>query len=130
MSKNKKRYLEYNEGLSAYSGNNCSTYGSEYDRVPLVYRHYYLKNYLGRLLTAIEVLGLPEKQEKPFKDVIKTQFYDLLHNGMVVPEDLDIELSTPLEELVDMENVMSEEEARKSGIDVDKVINESKIINI
>lgn len=50
-------------------------------------------NFLGRILTQIEVLGLPEGQEKSFKDVIKNEIWDLWEHAPFIEEK---ELENPI----------------------------------
>lgn len=120
------RYLEYSEGQSEFIKDVINANSNTLDHLPVVHRLYYLKSYLGVLLTSIEVLGLPERQEKSFKDVVKMNFWKFVEDGFIVPKDIDYHLSPKLNELVDEENIMTEEEARKSGIDVDKIYEETK----
>lgn len=43
---------------------------------------------VGRLLTIIEAIGLPEKQEKSLKDLIRFEIYNSLNLGTWVPSGL------------------------------------------
>lgn len=42
--------------------------------------------FLGRILTLVETLGLPETQEKAFKDIIKQEIWSLWENPWGVEE--------------------------------------------
>lgn len=41
---------------------------------PMTYTQ--MQNLEGVVLTHIEILGLPEKQEKPFKDIVRQKLWD------------------------------------------------------
>jgi len=137
MSIKGKRYLSYQEGVEEMvkidqqikGGSNGPSYS---ERLPVVHRGYFLKHYLGVLLTSIEVLGLPERQEKSFKDVVKMNFWKFVEDGFIVPMEVDAELTPRMEELVDAKDIMTEEEARKAGIDVDNIQKENgtELLNI
>lgn len=43
---------------------------------------------VGRLLTIVETLGLPDKQEKSFKDLVRFEVYNSLNLGTWVPGQL------------------------------------------
>jgi hypothetical protein len=42
---------------------------------------------VGQVLTFAESLGLPEKQEKGFKDTLKHMLYGFFNNTILVPEE-------------------------------------------
>jgi hypothetical protein len=47
-----------------------------------VMREWELRNHIGQVLTIIDSIGLPEKQEKAIKDLIKQATWkELWHNG-------------------------------------------------
>lgn len=128
------RYISYEEGLTEYTkqSGQLSPKTEVFDSLPVVHRLYYLKFFLGKLLTQAEVLGLTDKQEKAYKDVIKSEFWSFVQAGFVVPQEIDEHLTPRLNELVDEENIMTEDEARAAGIDVDKVKEEAghELLNI
>jgi|ERR1035437_1149852 hypothetical protein len=138
-----QRYLDYQEGMTAWSdqarkvNEGVDLLTEQFtNSMPVVFRLYCLKHYLGVLLTAVEVLGLNPKQEKSFKDVIKMNFWDFVQKGFVVPLEVDEELTPRIEELVgNVEGIMTEDEARAAGIDVDGIQKEfdeggSELLNI
>lgn len=47
----------------------------------------YSGNLVGKILTIIESLGLPEKQEQAFKDVVRNEIYDSFDNVWIIGEE-------------------------------------------
>lgn len=43
-------------------------------------------NLVGRIMTQIETLGLPENQEKAFKDIIKQEIWSLWEHAQLVEQ--------------------------------------------
>ena len=137
-----ERYLDYQSGCQRYfevglekdaeSEGKLSRSEEDYHSVmPITHRIYFLKRYLGILLTSIEVIGLPERQEKAFKDVIKKDFWNFVEQGFVVPPEIDEELTPSTKELIGDALVLSREQAKAVGIDVDKIEKEeTELINI
>ncbi|MFA7301806.1 MAG: hypothetical protein WC069_05870 [Candidatus Shapirobacteria bacterium] len=129
--KDTDRYLSYEDGWSQFRNGSGSVDDVETGNVPIVHRFYYLKHYLGVLLTSIEVLGLPERQEKSFKDVVKKNFWDFVQDGFIVPKDVDESLSPRMEEIIGDTPILTEEEAIKRGIDVKNITEEDiKLLNV
>lgn len=46
----------------------------------------------GRILTFIEALGLPDKQERSLKSIIRTEIWDILLEALWVPDAIHNEL--------------------------------------
>jgi hypothetical protein len=130
-----ERYLSYEEGCAKYrsrGGDMGTTDMAQLamDGVPVVHRVYYMKHYLGVLLTAIEVLGLPEKQEKSFKNGIKRDFWKFVSEGFVVPPEIDDELSPTMEELTGGALMMTEAEMTAAGYDIENIKSDAEMLNI
>lgn len=55
------------------------------DNTARVVREWEVRSYLGQILTIVDSLGLPEKQEKAIKDLVKrTTWGDLWNGGSIV----------------------------------------------
>ena len=48
---------------------------------------YQQSDLVGQVLTFAESLGMPEKQEKAFKDTLKGMLYGFFNNTIFVPEE-------------------------------------------
>lgn len=47
---------------------------------------------IGNVLTLVEVLGLTEKQERPFKDLITQRVWDAFNDGIPLSDETHTEL--------------------------------------
>lgn len=47
---------------------------------------------IGNVLTLVELLGLPDKQEKPFKDFIHQRIWECFNDGMLLSPETHTEL--------------------------------------
>jgi len=135
-----ERYLDYQVGCRDYHTASlrgevpdvlATPRNEGNDAMPVVHRLYYLKHYLGVLLTSIEVLGLPERQEKSFKDVVKKNFWDFVQNGFVVPVRIDYSLTPTVPEIIGDTPILTEAEAQAQGYDTKRIQSEdTELINI
>ena len=64
-----------------------------FDNLPLMYRQYQFKHFEGDLLTLIESMGLPTKQEEAVKSYVRRELWDFVHTGYVISDEMDNEMS-------------------------------------
>ena len=80
-----KKYMSWGEA-------NRITPLSEMQNLPIMIRQWAFSNFEGKLLTLMESMGLPEKQENAIKSYLRQELWEFVRSGMIVPDEFDNEL--------------------------------------
>ena len=65
---------------------------SEMTNLPIMIRQWAFSNFEGKLLTLMESMGLPEKQENAIKSYLRQELWEFVRSGLIVPDETDLEL--------------------------------------
>lgn len=62
------------------------------DNLPLMHRQWFFRDFEGKLLTLLESMGLPEKQENAIKSYVRNLVWDFARDGQIIPDEIDVEM--------------------------------------
>ena len=64
------------------------------ENLPIMHRQWAFRDFEGKLLTLIESMGLPEKQENAVKSYVRRELWDFVRTGIIIPDEIDNTLSS------------------------------------
>lgn len=63
--------------------------------LPIMHRQHQFSYFEGKILTLVETIGLPEKQESALKSLMREKIWDFVtETGLIVPDSVDQSLQS------------------------------------